>query len=376
MNLLVVCQYYYPEPFRITDICEALAAAGHRVTVVTGTPNYPEGEIYPGYEGGAHRDEVRNGVTIHRCPIHPRKTGSVNRFWNYYSFVFQAEHYLRRCGDAFDVVFVNQLSPVMMAGPALSWARRHGKKSVVYCLDLWPESLVVGGVKRDSLIYRVFWHISRNLYKKMDTLLVSSQGFVPYFAENLKLDIVPKWLPQYAEDLFEIPERETEKDTVDFLFAGNIGTLQSVETIVRAARLLREEPGIHIHIVGGGVSLEHCREEAQGLTNITFHGRKPLEQMPPYYAMADAFLISLVDDPGMSMNFPGKVQSYMAAGKPVVGSINGETARIIREADCGICAKAEDAEGLAQAIRRVASDPQLRKTQGENALGYYRDHFT
>lgn len=166
MRILVVCQYYKPEPFRVADICERWAAQGHTVTVVTGTPNYPEGEIYPGYEGTAHRDEIVNGVRVHRCPIHPRKRGALHRFWNYYSFVFASKRYLSRLEEDFDVVLVNQLSPVMMAEGALQWAKRHGKKTVLYCLDLWPESLSAGGVRPGSLIYRVFWHISRRIYRR------------------------------------------------------------------------------------------------------------------------------------------------------------------------------------------------------------------
>ena len=144
MRILVVCQYYSPEPFRLTDICEALVQQGHQVTVVTGTPNYPEGEIYPGYEKGRHAHEVIQGVEVYRCPIIPRKQGAVYRFLNYYSFVLSASRQLRRMQEDFDVVFVNQLSPVMMAQPGLSWAKRHGKRCVLYCLDLWPESLLVG----------------------------------------------------------------------------------------------------------------------------------------------------------------------------------------------------------------------------------------
>ena len=97
--------------------------------------------------------------------------------------------------------------------------------------------------------------------------------------------------------------------------------------------------------------------------------------MPGFYAMADMLLISLVKDPGLSANLPGKVQSYMAAGKGIIGSINGETARIIREADCGLCAPAEDAEALAQVLRQAAADPAQRKQWGQNALSYYRENF-
>ena len=375
MKILVVCQYYAPEPFRISDICEALAEQGNDVTVVTGTPNYPEGEIYPGYEKGARADEVIGGVRVHRCPLIPRKSGAVYRFLNYYSFVWSSRRYLRKMKEDFDVVFVNQLSPVMMAEGALAWAKRNHRRCVLYCLDLWPESLLAGGIGQGSPIYQLFLRISRRIYRSADGILVSSRGYAEYFREKFQIENV-RYLPQYAEDLFgELPQPTEEKQTVDFLFAGNVGSGQSVETIVEAARLLKNERTIHIHIVGGGISLEKCRILAEGLPNITFYGRQKLEQMPRYYAMADVFLVSLMKDPVLSMCLPGKVQSYLAAGKPVVGAIDGEAARVIREAECGMCAPAEDPETLAELIRRMAAQPELRKQYGENARRYYRAHF-
>lgn len=377
MNILVVCQYYYPEPFRISDICEALAARGHSVTVVTGTPNYPEGKIYPGYENGAKSDEVIRGVRVHRCPIVPRKTGAAYRFLNYYSFPLASRKYLRSLKEDFDVVFVNQLSPVMMAEAGIDWAKRHGKRCVLYCLDLWPESLLVGGIRPDSAIYRFFLKISKSIYRRVDALAVSSHGFLPYFRDALGMDDSKiRYIPQYAENLFDdIDAAQTEKETVDFLFAGNIGNLQSVETIVEAARILKDDEKIRFHIVGGGISLERCRTLAQGLDNITFYGRQDLSKMPEYYSMADVMMISMVRDPGMSMNFPGKVQSYMAAGKPVAASLDGETARILADADCGLSSPAEDPEGFVQVVRKLAADPELRARFGRNARKYYDDNF-
>ena len=375
MKILVACQYYTPEPFRISDICEALAEQGNDVTVVTGTPNYPEGEIYPGYEKGARADEVIGGVRVHRCPLIPRKSGAVYRFLNYYSFVWSSRRYLRKMKEDFDVVFVNQLSPVMMAEGALAWAKRNHRRCVLYCLDLWPESLLAGGIGQGSPIYQLFLRISRRIYRSADGILVSSRGYAEYFREKFQIENV-RYLPQYAEDLFgELPQPTEEKQTVDFLFAGNVGSGQSVETIVEAARLLKNERTIHIHIVGGGISLEKCRILAEGLPNITFYGRQKLEQMPRYYAMADVFLVSLMKGPVLAMCLPGKVQSYLAAGKPVVGAIDGEAARVIREAECGMCAPAEDPETLAELIRRMAAQPELRKQYGENARRYYRAHF-
>lgn len=376
MKILVVCQYYAPEPFRIADICESMVKRGHSVTVVTGTPNYPEGEIYPGYEKGAHRDEVIQGVNVHRCPQIPRKHGSLYRFLNYYSFVISAWLYVMGLKEGFDVVFVNQLSPVMMAYPALAWARRHKKKCVLYCLDLWPESLTMGGIQSMSPIYRFFLAVSKRIYRRADTIAVSSYGFREYFRNPLGIESQVHYLPQYAEEMFgNLQSSQEKKKTVDFLFAGNIGALQSVETIVEAASMLQDDERIRIHIVGGGSSLEHCREMAEGLPNVTFYGRRPLEDMKEFYAKADAMLITLVDNLTMSATLPGKAQSYMAAGKPMIGCANGETPRIIHEACCGDCAPAEDARALSRIMLQAADHPEKWKRYGENARKYYMKHF-
>lgn len=377
MRILVVCQYYKPEPFRVADICEALAAQGHTVTVVTGTPNYPEGEIYPGYEGTAHRDEIVNGVRVHRCPIHPRKRGALHRFWNYYSFVFASKRYLSRLEEDFDVVLVNQLSPVMMAEGALQWAKRHGKKTVLYCLDLWPESLSAGGVRPGSLIYRVFWHISRRIYRRANAIAVTSQGFEDYFRTTLKLpDAKLVYLPQYAEELFDrLPDAQPHPGVFNAVFAGNIGEMQSVETIIEAVRKLSGRLGIQFHIVGDGVRLDTCRRLAEGLPNVTFYGRRDVSEMPGFYAMADVMLVTLRSDPTLSLTLPGKVQSYLAAGKPVVGAINGETAAVVADANCGVCVAAEDAAALAEALASLADTPERLHTYGENARRYYEAHF-
>ena len=376
MRILVVCQYYKPEPFRVADICEALAAQGHTVTVVTGTPNYPEGEIYPGYEGTAHRDEIVNGVRVHRCPIHPRKRGALHRFWNYYSFVFASKRYLSRLEEDFDVVLVN-LSPVMMAEGALQWAKRHGKKTVLYCLDLWPESLSAGGVRPGSLIYRVFWHISRRIYRRANAIAVTSQGFEDYFRTTLKLpDAKLVYLPQYAEELFDrLPDAQPHLGVFNAVFAGNIGEMQSVETIIEAVRKLSGRLGIQFHIVGDGVRLDTCRRLAEGLPNVTFYGRRDVSEMPGFYAMADVMLVTLRSDHTLSLTLPGKVQSYLAAGKPVVGAINGETAAVVADANCGVCVAAEDAAALAEALASLADTPERLRTYGENARRYYEAHF-
>lgn len=378
MKILVVCQYYYPEPFRVNDICEEMEKRGHEVTVVTGEPNYPEGQIYKGYENHAHKDEVINDVKVHRCPIIPRKTGSLYRLLNYFSYPHMAKKYIRNLmasdGKPFDVVFVNQLSPVMMAEPAIAYRKKYGTPIVMYCLDLWPESLIAGGVNRGSLIYKVFHRISKNVYRNVDRILVTSKLFRGYLTEQFGVkDKRIDYLPQYAEGLFETLPFKEESEGVDLVFAGNIGEVQSVETIVRAAEKLKDEK-VHFHIVGGGTDLDRLKGLAGGLDNVTFYGRRPLEEMPEFYAKADAMLVTLKSDPVLSLTLPGKVQSYMAVGKPIIGAIDGETAEVIREAGCGYCGKADDVDELVKNIRAFVASGAKRR-MGMNARKFYEEFF-
>ena len=374
MKILVVCQHYYPEPFRITDICEALAAAGNDVTVVTGTPNYPMGSIYPGYENNKREDEIINGVKVHRCPIHPRKTGTLHRIWNYYSYLNASSKYIKQLDDSFDVVFMNQTSPVMMATAGIKYAKKHNKKSVLYCLDLWPASLAIGGISSGA-VYKYFHKVSKKIYSSASKILISSQYFSKYFAEEFNINNTT-YLPQYAEETFT-PEgcKKIPNKTVDLMFAGNIGTAQSVDTIIRAAALCKDITNLRWHMVGDGKELESSSALARELeAPVIFHGRRPTDEMPKYYAMADAMLVTMKNDPVVSLTLPGKVQSYMAAGKPIIGAINGETQRIIAESGSGLCANAEDAEGLADCVRAFVSSE--RTEFAKNSRKYYVENYT
>lgn len=374
MKILVVCQYYYPEPFRVNDICEEMVKRGHEVTVVTGEPNYPEGQIYKGYENHARADEVINGVKVHRCPIIPRKTGKLCRLLNYFSYPHEANKYIKKL-SGFDVVFVNQLSPIMMAEPAIKYGKKHGVPVLMYCLDLWPESLIAGGVRRGSAIYKVFHRISKRIYKGVDRILITSRMFREYLKEQFGVeDDKINYLPQYAEGLFEKLKFKTPEKEINLLFAGNIGEIQSVETIIRAAEKLKDKP-VHFHIVGGGTDLERLRGLSKNLCNISFYGRRPLEEMPEFYAKADAMLVTLKSDPVLSLTLPGKVQSYMAVGKPIIGAIDGETAAVIREAKCGYCGKADDADELVKNIELFMKS-QDKKKMGENARSFYEAYFS
>ncbi len=375
MKILVICQYYFPEPFRISDICEEFVRQGHEVLVVTGTPNYPMGEIYPGYENGGKMDEILNGVKVHRCITTPRKTGALNRLKNYFSYPIASKKYIKTLDDSFDVVFVNQLSPVMMADAGIWYKKKYNKKLVLYCLDLWPESLCVGGIKKGSAIYKVFKAVSKRVYQAADKLLITSRSFRDYLKGMFDIaDERITYLPQYAEAQFLNLKEKGRGEIFNLLFAGNIGTAQSAETIVEAARLLKNEK-VMFHIVGDGIELETVKKQAEGLENIVFYGRKPLEEMPRYYEIADAMLVTLTNDPIISLTLPGKVQTYMAAGKPIVGAINGETSLVLKEAQGGYCGPAGAADMLAANIQKLMVSGKAQMI-GRRNREYYLERFS
>lgn len=384
VNLLVVSQYYWPEPFNVSDMCEELVVRGHDVTVLTGLPNYPEGNLYPGYENASSMLEERCGVKILRVPLHPRGKGPVDRFLNYESFSRNASKVAQKLEAGFDAVLAYEVSPVMSASPALVYAEKHGVPSIVYVLDIWPECLLSGGVKRNSLIYRYYKRVSRKIYGAADVLLLSSPGFREYLESLLAECPRCVYLPQYAEDIFSSQVAACGEriegfadDGIDVTFAGNIGAAQSVDTLIRAFSSL--DGAVRLHVVGSGSELESCKALADELRaeNVYFHGRHELSEMPLYYHLSDALAISFVDDPVIGLTLPRKMQTYLAAGKPILGAVTGEASRVIRESQCGLRCGSEDAESFAELCRTFAASPSCQRAVWSlNARSYYDEHFT
>lgn len=375
MKILVVSQHYWPEPmYVLPDICEELVRRGHMVDVVTGVPNYPMGNIYERYRHGANCREVRNGVNIIRTFTIGRRHNVVFRLLNYYSYSFSSTLYTLGLKDEYDVVFTNETSPVMMTRAATAYSLKWGKKCVLYCMDLWPACLTAGGMKESSVIYRFFGYVSKKLYNRADRILITSRMFREYLKKEHGVpDEKIEYFPQYASAQFDHIPKAGKKDGYDFVFAGNVGAAQSLDIVIQAAKILEGE-NIRWHIIGDGSELENLKRMASGMDNIIFYGRKPHEDMPKYYAMADAMLVLLFNDPFISLTLPGKVQTYMAAGKAILAAAVGEIPLIIEEARCGWCAKAEDVQGFVSIVRRFIA-MKNKEELGRNARVYYEQHF-
>ena len=358
MKILIVTQYYWPENSRVTDIAESLKQQGNEVTVLTGLPNYPQGYIYDDYKFGKNRIQERNGVHIIRAKLIERRHDIFHRFLNYYSFPYYACKIVKKLSSDFDVVLAMEESPIMLVRPAIKYANKHNKPLIMYEMDLWPESLLAGGISKKFLIYKHYKKVSAKIYSSCDKILVSTKEHIDYI-KTLPgcsgLDI--EYLPQYADTIFEESNYDTvDNGVIDLMFAGNIGKAQSVDTIIKAAALLKDDNRFKFHIVGSGSELDNIKKLAVELKtdNVVFYGQKPLEDMPELYKIADAMLVTLEDKPYANMTIPGKVQSYMAAGKPVIGAINGSCANFIKNNEVGYSCNATNPEELAKLIKQLS----------------------
>ena len=379
MKILVICQHYWPENFRVTEICEALVERGHEVTALVGLPNYPTGVVPDEYRHFKNRHQVHNGVHIHRCFEIGRRPSKIGLAINYVSYMVSASIKALLKKRDYDVIYSFSTSPVLMSLPAALLRCFTSKKFLIYVLDIWPACLAAMNVGEDSLLYRFMKPVSRWIYNRADTLIYSSKRFQAYLQNVHHITVDDEhYMPQFADDVFTQPLPPTpETGVCHLVFAGNIGKMQSVETLVKAAALLRDEP-VHWHIIGDGSNYQTCVDLASELKlekQVTFHGRKPLSDMPAYYTMADAMLVSMRDDISVNDTLPGKVQSYMASGRPVLGSIAGETVYVIEKAQCGFCARPDDPEAFADVVRRFMKHPNQAQL-GKNGAAYYQKHFT
>lgn len=381
MRILIVSQYFYPEQFQINEVARALVDRGHSVTVLTGLPNYPGGEVYEGYARAYEQVGDYYGVRVIRCKMHPRRKGIVNLIRNYLSFSTSATRRVRTLKESFDVVYAYQLSPVLSVRPAIAFARKHGLPLFLYCLDLWPES-VQAQLKNTSLPpYKIVARISRRIYAACDHISVTSRPFIDYLCEVNGVERKKmSYIPQHADASYlETDFHGEPSERVNFTYAGNMGKAQVLDVIVNAVALLKERNDFCVHFVGDGSSrdsLEMLVKELGVEDKVVFHGNQQRKDMPKYYRAADVLLLTLRGNNAVGNTMPGKLQTYMAVGKPILAAINGAAAEVIKESACGVCVPAGDSEGLAREMQRYLDDRDAYAACGARGRAYFAEHFT
>lgn len=365
MRLLVVSHYFWPENFRINDMATELARRGHEVTVLTGVPSYPQGEVYPEFRREPRRFDELKGVRIVRVPMFTRGKGRLGLLLNYLSYPLSAATLgaWRLRGQRFDQVFIYQMSPATVGFPGvvMAWLKR--APLTIWILDLWPDTLEAMGVLRPGIALRLANRLMSGLYERCGRVLAQSKSFMPLLTARVRDPRRVIYFPSWAESVFTgesaepAPEVPGAPGVFTVMFAGNIGDAQDFPAILDAAERLRERRDIRWVIVGGGSKAAWVREQvaARGLqASVLMVGSFPVERMPSFYEHADALLVSLKNEAIFAMTIPGKLQSYLAAGIPVLAMLNGEGGDIVREGGAGLSCAAGDGAGLAEQVSRMA----------------------
>lgn len=387
MKILIVTQYFPPEPFRVGDLAQGLKEQGHDVTVLTGFPNYPKGRLYEGYRIKLVQREDFNGVKVIRVPLFPDTSYSKwRRALNYLSYALSASILGPFLVGKPDRIIVFQLSPVTVGIPGVVLKWLTGAPIVFWIQDIWPDSLVETSLVKQGAVISTLERLVKFLYRHSDHIAVQSRGFIPKLLESAVPGDKIHYLPNWAEALYQVTPRDEGlraqvgmSGNFTLLFAGNIGAAQGLDILLETASLLlTRRPDIQIMIVGDGAMLPRLLEEAdaRNLTNVVFTGRKPLEEMPRYFAAADALLVQLKDTPLFAMTIPSKLQSYLACGRPVVAALRGSGAEVVTEAGAGVVCEPQNPQALAEAITSLADLPaQERARMGVNARFYYDRNF-
>lgn len=384
-HILVIAQYFYPEQFRINDICEEWIKRGYQVTVITGIPNYPQGKYYNGYGMFKKRQEEYKGIKIIRIPLIPRGNNSIMLILNYLSFVVSGFFWNIFTGIKADYVFINEVSPMTQALPGIWYAKKRKVPCYLYVTDLWPENVVyVTGIK-NKIIINTIQKMVDHIYERSNMIFTSSRSFIDAIKLRNVAETKIKFWPQYAED-FYMPVKESRCEEIpqdgifNIIFAGNIGFAQGLEILPETAAILKKKNlRARFNIVGDGRAKENLiklTKEKEVEEYFQFIKKQPPQRIPELIGACDVSLICLAKSKVFAITIPAKTQSCLACGRPILVAADGEIQDIIRNAKAGICSDASDASMLAEKIEDFLSmDKQLLTEMSVNAIQYSKNYF-
>jgi len=384
LKILIISQYFYPENLRINDLVFSLKKRGHEIEVLTGKPNYPKGDYFKGYSWDGPKQEEIEGIKVHRANLILRKKGGGLRlFLNYFSFVFFGLFKIFKLKGDFEKVFIYAPSPITVGILGIVAAKKFKCKSYIWVHDLWPESVRVAGGIKSSFVLGLVNQMTKLIYRFTNLLLVQSPEFKNYILNQGVAESKIIYYPYYAEDFYKVVEKDKSylsqfPKGFNLLFAGNIGVAQSFDTIVNAFEKLKEHD-INLVVLGDGRDKSRIQEQIneKGLKEkFYFLGSFPPEQMPYYFTCADGLLITLKKADIFSYTIPGKLQSYLACGKPIIGALDGIGNKIISESNSGFASEAEDHELLANNILTLFKLSKAEKEKlSNNAIIYFNKNF-
>jgi glycosyltransferase involved in cell wall biosynthesis len=365
---------------------------GHDVAVITGFPNYPTGRLYPGVRLRLISHESIDDIPVTRAyeyPYHGRSV--IGRLLNYWSFVVSALLATGRARGR-DVMYV--WHPPLTIGVAAWLLGKFADVPFVYDVqDIWPETAVLSGMMREGFMTRLMHGLEKFVYARAAHILVVTDGakknLIGKGVPPEKISVMPHWVDESGFGEIDAETRRATRTELgwgdDFivLFAGNLGLVQGLDTVVRAAGELPRGEGhgnVRIVLMGEGADKDRLVAMAGQIgtgDRLQFVDRQDVDRMPAIMGSADALLVHLRRSELSRYVIPTKTLSYLAAGRPIVMAMEGAAADLVAEAEAGVIIPPDDAPLLASTLVSLAKMPaEERDAFGGRGRKYLQEHLT
>lgn len=386
VRVLLLTQWFDPEPtFKGMVFARELVRQGFEVEVLTGSPNYPGGKVYPGYRIKLLQREVIDGVQVTRVPLYPNHGQSASkRVLNYASFAASSLVYGLFMARRADVIYAYH--PPLTVGITASLLRFFRRIPVVYDIqDMWPDTLRATGMVNNVRALNVVAAVCQWVYRRVDRIVVLSPGFKRLLVQrgvpDAKVDVIYNWADEaaLAAPQGQLPTSFPGSEQFRIVFAGNMGKAQAMDAVLDAAALLQARNSrVCFVLLGGGVEVARLqlRASEQQLRNVMFLPPVPMAEVGTLLNAADALLVHLRKDPLFEITIPSKTQAYMAVGKPLLMAVNGDAADLVVRSGGGVVAESENSSALASAAEALAAlAPEALQAMGHSAKRYYQEQL-
>jgi len=370
-----VTEYFYPEEFKINEIALAWKQKGYDVDILTQAPTYPLGKTYAGYENRWYSKDIYEGINVYRVKaVTGYRNSLFKKLLKYFVFMFLGSIVSLKIGKKYDYVFGFDIASLTGMVPAILLKKFYDKKVTLWIQDVWPDSVYAYGFKKTKLLSFVLDGFVRFIYRNSSNFAVSGKGFIGkvkhYSNDDKPIEYLPNWADVLDKDLS--PFEFSKEEKVHFTFAGNVGKVQNLDNIIKSFGSLPYEyiQKAQLNIIGDGshsIALQELVDQ-NSFKNIVFWGRKPREEMYKYFRSSDFLIVSLVDKPIFSLTVPAKLQTYIAAGKPILAILNGDAADIVTKNNLGFSSKPNDTVEIQSVfLRAITSTPEEVKEFTKNS---------
>ena len=391
MQILFLSHYYPPEgnapATRVSELAQRWAKCGHEVTVVTCAPNVPSGVVYDGYRNRLlPQQSDENGVRVVRVWTYiAANKGSVRRILNYVSFMVSSVLFGIFQTRPSIIIATSPQFFCGWAGVILSALKR--RPFILEIRDIWPESIVAVGAGLGEKAIRFLEYLEKVMYRRADQIVTVGRGYRDRLIEKgvpgEAIDVVTNGVDESVYRLCETDPVLIEKHQLEGKFVcsyiGTIGMACGLDVVLRVAKIFMDagETAFHFLLVGDGAVREELEERClkENLSNVTFTGRRPKEEMPQYLSISNACLVHLRKTDLFKTVLPSKIFEACAMQRPIVLGVEGDAARLVKEANAGICIEPENELELVEALRRLAADPDLCSEYGKSGHDHVVEHY-